>query len=167
MSHLIAVAYPDVQTATTVRDRLLDLQKQGLITLDDAAVVERKQDGGIKLHQINSTVGFGTASGALWGGLIGLIFFMPLLGMALGAAGGAAGGAMTDLGVDNDFMKELGAKLEPGSAALFLLVSQSTPDKVIPQVAEYGGHIIQTSLSNEEETQLRANIQALAGRSAS
>lgn len=160
MSHLIAVAYPDVQTASTVRDKLLDLQKQNLITIEDAAVVERQQDGKIKLHQINSTTGFGAASGALWGGLIGLLFFMPLLGMALGAGAGALGGSMTDVGVDDDFMKQLAAKMEPGSAALFLLVDQSTPDKVIPEISQYGGHIIQTSLSQEEEAHLRATAQA-------
>ncbi|MEV0586656.1 DUF1269 domain-containing protein [Nonomuraea sp. NPDC050310] len=158
MSHLIAIDYPDVQTAQRARDRLLDLQKQNLITLDDAVVVEHRPDGKIKLHQLNSTVGFGAASGALWGGLIGLIFFMPLLGMAIGAAGGAAGGAMTDVGVSDSFMKEVAAKIPPGTAALFLLVSQSTPDKVIPQIAEFGGDIMQTSLSQEAEEQLRAAV---------
>ncbi|MFI6324735.1 DUF1269 domain-containing protein [Nonomuraea sp. NPDC050556] len=160
MSHLVAIAYPDVATASTVRDRLADLQKQNLITLEDAVVAERKEDGKIKLHQANSTTGFGAASGALWGGLIGLIFFMPLLGMALGAGAGALGGSMTDIGVDDDFMKQLSENLEPGSAALFLLVANSTPDKVIPQVAQYGGHIIQTSLSTEQEAHLREAVQA-------
>lgn len=160
MSHLVAVSYPDVATAIMVRERLFAMQKENLITLEDAAVVERTDDGKIKLHQINSTVGVGAAGGALWGGLIGLLFFMPLLGMALGAAGGAAGGAMTDVGVDDDFMKQLGEKLEPGTAALFLLVVNSTPDKVIPQIAQYGGHILQTSLSSEDEAQLRAAAQA-------
>lgn len=160
MSNLIAISYPDVATAQTVRDKLLELQKQQLIALEDAAVVERKQDGKIKLHQINSTTGFGAASGALWGGLIGLLFFMPLLGMALGAAGGAAGGAMTDIGVDDKFMKELADKLEPGTAALFLLIARSTPDKVIPEVAPYGGEILQTSLSHEAEEHLRQTVKA-------
>ncbi|MFI9592772.1 DUF1269 domain-containing protein [Nonomuraea sp. NPDC052265] len=160
MSNLIAIAYPDVQTAMSVRDRLAQMQKENLLKLEDAAVVERKRDGKIKLHQATSTAGMGAAGGALWGGLIGLLFLMPLLGMALGAAGGAVGGALTDTGVDDDFMRELGTKLEPGTAALFLLVVQSTPDKVIPEIAQYGGHILQTSLSHEQEEQLRATAQA-------
>ncbi|MGP4095224.1 DUF1269 domain-containing protein [Nonomuraea sp. KM90] len=131
MSHLIAIAYPDVRTAMSVRDRLAQMQKENLITLEDAAVVEREQAGKIKLHQSTSMVGMG-----------------------------AAGGALSDAGVDDDFMRQLATKLEPGTAALFLLVVQSTPDKVIPQIAEYGGHIIQTSLSHEEEEQLRATAQA-------
>lgn len=163
MSNLIAISYPDLATASSVRDKLLELQKQQLITLEDAAVVERKQDGKIKLHQMTSTVGFGAASGALWGGLIGLIFLMPLLGMALGAAGGAAGGAMTDIGVDDKFMKEVADRLEPGSAALFLLIARSTPDKVIPQIAPFGGDIMQTSLSHDQEEQLREAVQAARG----
>lgn len=160
MSHLIAISYPDVQTATTVRDKLFELQKQNLIKLADAAVVERRPDGKIKLHQAHSLVGMGAASGALWGGLIGLLFLNPLLGMALGAAGGAAGGALTDVGVDDKFMRELGAKLESGTAALFLLVVESTPDKVIPEIAQYGGNILQTSLSHEQEEQLRETVKA-------
>ncbi|MFI6604108.1 DUF1269 domain-containing protein [Nonomuraea sp. NPDC050536] len=155
MSNLVVIAYPDVATATAARDRLFELQKEKLITLEDAAVVEREQDGKIKLHQVRSTTGVGAAGGALWGGLIGLIFFMPLLGMALGAAAGAAGGALTDVGVNNDFMKDLGSKLEPGSAALFLLVVSSTPDKVIPEIDKYRGEIIKTSLSAEDEARLK------------
>ncbi|MEU5866516.1 MULTISPECIES: DUF1269 domain-containing protein [unclassified Nonomuraea] len=160
MSNLIAIAYPDVQTAMSVRDRLGQMQKENLIKLEDAAVVERRQDGKIKLHQATSLAGAGAAGGALWGGLIGLLFLMPLLGMALGAAGGAVGGALADTGVNDDFMRELATKLEPGTAALFLLVVQSTPDKVIPEIAQYGGHILQTSLSHEQEEQLRATAQA-------
>ncbi|MEV4398669.1 DUF1269 domain-containing protein [Nonomuraea sp. NPDC049607] len=160
MSNLIAIAYPDVQTAMSVRDRLGQMQKENLIKLADAAVVERREDGKIKLHQATSLAGMGAAGGALWGGLIGLLFLMPLLGMALGAAGGAVGGALTDTGVNDDFMRELGAKLEPGTAALFLLVVQSTPDKVIPEIAQYGGDILQTSLSHEQEEQLRATAEA-------
>lgn len=159
MSNLIVIAYPDVATATTVRDRLFGMQKENLITLEDAAVVEHQPDGKIKLHQVRSTVGMGAAGGALWGGLIGLLFFMPLLGMAIGGAAGAAGGAMADVGVDNKFMEQLGTKLPPGGAALFLLVVKSTPDKVISEIAPYGGDIIKTSLSEEQETHLKEAVK--------
>lgn len=160
MSNLIAIAYPDVETATRVRDRLLDMQREKLITLADAAVAEKKPDGKIKLHQLRSTVGGGAAAGSLWGGLIGLLFLAPLLGMAVGAAAGAAGGAATDIGVDDSFMRDLGQRMQPGSATLFLLVVQSTPDKVIAEVAPYGGEIIQTSLSAEAEASLRESVEA-------
>lgn len=161
MSNLIAIAYPDVATATTVRNRLMDLQRERLVTLADAAIAEKAADGKIKLHQMHSTVGGGAAMGALWGGLIGLIFFVPLLGMAVGAATGGAAGAVADVGVNDAFMKQLGQKLQPGGAALFLLVMESTPDKVIAEVASYGGEIMQTSLNQQEEADLREAVQAV------
>ena len=82
--------------------------------------------------------GAGAATGALWGGLIGLIFFVPLFGMAVGAATGAATGAMSDYGVDDKFMKELGAQLEPGGAAVILLVRKVSVDKVLPEDPDRG-----------------------------
>jgi len=160
MSNLIAVAYDDLATAQTVRDKLFDLQRQRLIALEDAVVVERKQDGNIKLHQMHSATGAGAVGGALWGGLIGLIFFVPFLGAAFGAAAGAAAGSMVDTGVDDDFMRQVGRELQPGKAALFVLITQSTPEKVLPEVAPYGGRILRTSLSPEGEARLREAAQA-------
>ena len=87
----------------------------------------------------------------MWGGLIGLLFLAPLLGMAVGAASGGLTGKLTDVGVNDSFLKELGEKLEPGMAAVIVLVRRSTPDKVIPAVQEYGGTVLQSSLDNEAE----------------
>jgi uncharacterized membrane protein len=158
VSTLVAIAYDDVATAEEVRGVLVEATKEQLITLDDAVVVSRQGDGKVKLHQAVSTAGAGAAGGALWGGLIGLLFLAPLVGMAIGAASGAAAGAMTDAGVDDKFMKDLGSKLEPGNAALILLVRSSTPDKVLPRVQQYGGHVIQTSLSSADEDRLRSAL---------
>ena len=160
MSYLVAITYPDPQTAQTVLGKVVQLQKGELISLEDAVVVERRQDGKIKLHQSQSNVAVGTAGGALWGGLIGLLFFAPLLGMAVGAAAGAAGGAMTDTGIDDDFMKQLGTELQPGNAALVLLVRSATTDKVLDQLGQYGGKLMHTSLDTEAEAQLRDAIAA-------
>ena len=93
------------------------------------------------------------------GGLIGLIFFMPLFGMALGAASGAAGGALSDHGVDDEFMKTLGEELTPGKAALIVLIRKVTPDKILPHI-EIPGKVIQTSLSNESEEALQKALDA-------
>ncbi|MEV7214044.1 DUF1269 domain-containing protein [Kitasatospora cineracea] len=160
MSNLFAIAYPDVPTAQKVRDELVGLQKQKLIDLEDVVVVERREDGKIKLHQAVSNTGMGAASGALWGGVIGLLFFMPFLGAAIGGATGAAVGASTDTGVDDNFMRQVGAKLDPGKAAVFALVRSATQDKVIPAVAQFGGELIQTSLSHDEEEHLREIARA-------
>ncbi len=162
MSDLVAIAYDNLATAQEVAANAVEAQKSHVIDLDDMVVVERQQDGKVKLHQ-PSTAATGAAGGALWGGLIGLIFFMPFLGMAIGAATGAAAGALSDYGVDNNFMKELGSSLEPGAAAVIFLVRRVTADKVLPQI-KIPGKIIQTSLDNETEDAL-AKALATAGRS--
>jgi uncharacterized membrane protein len=155
MSNLIAIAYPDAATAREVAETLKQLSKEQTIQFDDLAIAERDAGGKIKLNQAFSTAGAGAAGGALWGGLIGLIFLSPLLGMAIGGAAGAAGGAMTDYGIDDKFMKGLADKLQPGGAALFVLVRQSTPDKVLPRISQYGGEVLHTSLDSETEQMLQ------------
>jgi uncharacterized membrane protein len=163
MSNLVAVAYPDFGTAERVRQELMQATKEHLVRLDDAVVVECKPDGKIKLHQAVSTTGTGAAGGALWGGLIGLLFLAPLFGMAIGAASGALAGKMTDTGVNDKFMKELGAKLQPGNAALIALGSTDARDKLMERVSPYGGEVIQTSLDNEDEEHLRRALGEKAG----
>jgi uncharacterized membrane protein len=160
VSTLVAIAYPDRDTADRVRAELVQATKEHLVQLEDAVVVEHESGGKIKLHQTMSPAGAGAAGGALWGGLIGLIFLAPLLGMAVGAASGAAGGKMTDVGINDNFMKELGAKLQPGGAALIALGQTDARDKLIERVRPYGGEIIQTSLGEDEEQHLRAALEA-------
>ncbi len=153
MSDLVAVAYPDLQTAHHVVSNLGDAQKAHLLELDDLVIVEHRNDGKIKLHQ-PSLAGVGAAGGALWGGLIGLIFLMPLVGMAIGAASGAAAGAMSDSGVDDKFMKEMGTKLQPGGAAVIVLIRNVSAEKVLAEV-KIPGEVIQTSLGEDGEQALR------------
>ena len=162
MSSLVAIAYEDLGTAERVVANLGRAQAGHELTLEDLVIVERRGDGKIKLHQ-PSMAASGAAGGALWGGLIGLIFLMPLFGMAIGAASGAAAGALTDAGVDDKFMRELGEKLTPGSAAVIALVREMTMDKVLEGI-QIPGHIIQTSLDTEAEARLEAAL-ATAGRS--
>jgi uncharacterized membrane protein len=154
MANLVAIAYDDVDQAQQVTETLGHLMKEHSIELEDVVIVENRPGGKIKLHQ-PSLAGIGAAGGALWGGLIGLIFFVPLLGLAVGAASGAAAGALSDHGIDDNFMKELGNKLPEGGAAVFVLVREATADKVVPEVAKFGGHVIQSSLSNEQEAALQ------------
>jgi uncharacterized membrane protein len=160
MSDLVAIGYPDVATARQVADNMVQLQKAHELELDDLVIAERQQDGKVKLHQPSAAAG-GALGGAFWGGMIGLIFFVPLLGMAVGAASGAAAGAMSDSGVDDDFMKQLAAHLEPGAAAVIALVRSASKDKILPQI-KIPGTVIQTSLDNDAEQQL-ADALAAAG----
>jgi uncharacterized membrane protein len=162
VSNLIAVAYDDVDTARNVLGVLNDLSVEHAIALEDAVIVEHRTDGKLKLHQTARAGAAGAAGGALWGGLIGLLFFAPFLGMAVGAAAGGAAGAATDVGVDDAFMKHLGEDLRPGSAALIVLVRESTPDKVLPRISPYGGRVIHSSLSDEAEERLRGALSVPA-----
>jgi uncharacterized membrane protein len=158
VSDLVAIAYDDLPTAQRVASNLGEAVKAHVIEVDDVAVVEHRGDGKVKLHQ-PSLAGIGAAGGAMWGGLIGLLFFAPLFGMAIGAAAGAAGGALSDTGVDDEFLKRLGSELEPGKAALIVLVRKMSADKVLPEI-EVPGTVIQTSLSNEDENALQEALDA-------
>jgi uncharacterized membrane protein len=134
---------------------LIELQKQRLVTLDDAAVVVRRPDGKVKVKQAVSLVGSGALGGAFWGMLIGLLFWMPWLGAAVGALSGALGGALSDYGVDDGFVREVGNTIQPGHSALFLLIREATPDKLMDELKQFNGKILQTSLSKEAEAKLK------------
>ncbi len=155
MSELIVLAFDNEASAFQMRDKLLQLQQQELITLADAAIVIRDKKGKPKVKQLQSLVGAGAVGGAFWGMLIGLLFFAPWLGMVAGALGGALGGKFTDVGVDDKFIKEVGETIEPGHAALFLLVVKATADKVLPELTSFNAKVIKTSLTNEQEAKLR------------
>ena len=160
MSDLIVLAFDSEDGALQLRDKLLSLQKQMLIQLEDAAVVVRRQDGKVKVKQLHSLVGAGALGGAFWGMLIGLIFWMPWLGLAIGAASGAMGGKFSDIGVDDKFIKEVGNTINPGNSALFLLVVSATGDKVLDQLQGVKAKVLQTSLSKEAEAKLREHFAA-------
>ncbi|MBW2187528.1 MAG: DUF1269 domain-containing protein [Deltaproteobacteria bacterium] len=156
MADLIVLAFDNETGAAEMRDELIRLQKQELIELQDAAIVVRKADGKPKIKQVTSLAGAGALGGAFWGLLIGLLFFAPWLGLAIGAVTGAVAGKLTDVGIDDNFIKEVGDTIEPGHSALFLLISKITPDKVLEHVQPYNPTVLQTNLSADDEAKLRA-----------
>ena len=160
MSDLVVIGFDDQQKAEEVRLDLLKMQKEYLIDLEDAVVAVKNQEGKIKLHQAVNLTAAGAFSGGFWGSLIGLLFLNPLLGAAVGASAGAVGGALSDIGIDDKFMKELAASLQPGSSVLFVLVRKSTPDKVLEELSKYEGKVLKTSLSHEDEAKLQAVLDA-------
>jgi uncharacterized membrane protein len=132
------------------------LQQQQLIKLVDAAVVTWPQDSkGPKTRQMVSTVRAGALGGAFWGFLIGLIFFVPLLGLAVGAASGAVGGALQDFGIDDNFIKQIRDKVKPGTSALFLMTAHAVIDKVVAELKSLNPELITSNLSDEQESRLR------------
>ncbi len=155
MSTLVVVAYPNEFQAEEVRLRLLKMQKEYLVDLEDAVIAIRKENGRIKLLQLHNLTGAGALSGGFWGLLVGLLFMNPLLGAAVGAGAGAVSGALADVGIDDAFMKDLGRNLRPGGSMLFVLFRSITMDKALKELEGTGGTIIQTSLSHEDEERLR------------
>jgi len=155
MSTLVVVGYDDMFKAEEVRLKLRKLQKDYLIDLADAVVAVKDESGEVKLHQAVNLTTLGAVSGGFWGALIGLIFLNPLIGMAMGATAGAVSGALTDVGINDKFMKDLAGALKNGSSALFVLVRKSTPDKVLEELAGTGGRVIQSSLSHDDEDRLQ------------
>ena len=160
MSELMVFAFDTEDGALQMRDKLLDIRKRRLVQLADAAVVVRRQDGKVKVKQLTNLVGGGAFGGAFWGLLIGLLFTVPWLGLALGAAAGAGIGGLTDYGVDDKFIKEVGSTIEPGHSALFLLIHEATMEKWMDELQEFNPTVLQTTLSKEDEAKLRAAFGA-------
>ena len=160
MSTLVVIEYDDQFKAEEIRLSLMKMQKDYLIDLGDAVVAVKDQRGKVRLHQAVNLTTAGALRGGFWGALIGLIFLNPLLGLALGATAGAVGGALTDVGINDKFMKDLAAAMKPGSSTLFVLVRKVTPDKVLDELKGTGGTVLKTSLSHEDEAKLQAALNA-------
>jgi uncharacterized membrane protein len=158
MSDLVVIAFPTEAKAEEVRQKLLAMQKEYLIELGDAVIAVKDSNGNIKLNQLINTTAAGAATGAFWGTLIGLIFLMPLAGAALGAASGTLSGYLTDVGINDKWMKETAAAVQPGTAALFVLVRKVTADKVLERLKGEGGTVLKTSLDHTKEAALQAAL---------
>jgi uncharacterized membrane protein len=166
MADLVVIAFPSEAKAEEVRQKLLDMQKDYLIELGDAVIAIKQPNGRVKLNQLFHPTAAGAAGGALWGTLIGMLFLMPLVGTALGAAAGALGGALTDVGVDDAFMKDVAQTLQAGDAALFLLIRKMTTDKVLADLKGVGGTVLRTSFDHTKEEALREALAAHAAAAA-
>lgn len=159
MSTLVVIGYESELKAEEVRLALLKMQKDYLIDLADAVVAVREPNGKVKLRQMYNLTAAGAASGGFWGTLVGMLFLNPLFGFAIGAGAGAISGALSDVGIDDNVMKKLAETLQPGTAALCVLIRQMTEDKVVEEIQKFGGTVIKSNLSHEDEGKLR---QALA-----
>ena len=163
MSDLIVIGFEDEHRAFEMRAALAKLQKEYLIEMEDVVVVTKDQDGKVKLHQATNLTAVGAVSGGFWGMLVGLIFLNPLVGAAVGAGAGALSGKLSDIGIDDNFMKQLGETFKPGSSALCVLVRKVTPDKVLDALSPFKGTVLKTSLSQEKEDALRKALSVQQG----
>jgi uncharacterized membrane protein len=156
MATFTVLKFPTAEGAEQTLATLERLQREELITINDAAIVtwpaDRKKP---KTRQLHSLAGGGALGGAFWGLLFGLIFLVPLLGAAIGAAAGALTGALTDAGIDDKFINEVREKVTPGTSALFVMTSDALVDRVRPELKGTKAELIHTNLSGEDEARLR------------
>lgn len=161
MSDLVVIEFDNEQTAFEMRAALAKMQKAYLIQMKDIVVVTKNEKGKIRLHQAVNLTAAGAVGGTFWGMLIGMIFFNPLLGAAMGAGAGALAARLRDIGINDDFMKEVAANLTEGTSALFILIRKVTSDKVLDKLKQEGfkGKVLQTSLTVDAEDELRKVIE--------
>jgi uncharacterized membrane protein len=162
MSTLVAVIFNDETTAFEMRAALMKMQKQYLIEMEDSVVVTRDAKGKAKLDQVVNLTAAGAVGGGFWGMLVGMLFLNPLLGAAVGSGMGALSGRLSDVGLNDQMMKDIGQSLTPGTSALFVLVRRATGDRVLEGLKEFAGKgkVFQTSLSADDEAALRAALEA-------
>src|SRR5215204_4800210 len=165
MSTLAVIAYPEQNTAGEAAAALQRMQKELLIELEDVAWVTKAQDGKMKLHQSLGLTGAGAAGGALWGFIFSLLFLVPIAGLALGAATGALAGHMSDYGIDDKWIKEVASSITPGGSALFVMARGANQEQVLPEMAKFGGTVIRTNLTSEQQQALEEALSlSAAGR---
>lgn len=161
MSNLIVLTYPDQQSGEKVFAELDELRKQQLLDLEDAALAYKDEKGKVKIKQTLEKQYTGAAAvwGGFWGLLIGLLFLSPIFMGVIGALLGGILGRTADIGIDNKFIKEVGDSLYPGGTAVFLLATKVTDDKVIEDLARFGGQVYKTNLSSEDEALLKHALE--------
>jgi uncharacterized membrane protein len=164
MASLVVVGFPKADEAEQVRRELVDIQREQLIALEDAVVVEHDGDGKVHLRQAVNLTAAGAVGGGFWGSLVGLLFLNPLLGAAVGAGMGAASASLSDIGINDNFMRELGETLPRGSAALCLLIREATADRVVERLRAHAPHakLLRSNLSHTDEEQLRELLERAA-----
>ena len=165
MNPLVVGVFTDALKAEQVRLDLLHMQKERLIELDEVVVAVRETTGKIILHHASHLTLPCALTGGFLGTLVGVILLNPVfaaLGLAAGTALGAASCSLTDLGVDDKFVQDLGEHLKPGTSALFALVKGGGVDKVVEKVNQSGGRVFQTSLSHTDQTKLQDALDQVA-----
>lgn len=161
MADLIVITFGDEFKAEQVRLDLMKMQHEHLVDLEEAAVVVHKAKGGVRLHHSQHFTAPGLVTGGFVGTLVGLMLFNPVLalfGMVTGAGLGAVVGALKEVGIDDDFMKDIASHLKPGTSALFILAKKAGPEKILGELKRYDGKLLQTKLSHQDETKLRAAL---------
>lgn len=158
MPDLIAIGYDDTTTALEAMEEVERLAADLVIQPDAVAAIIRNDAGKFRTVTNQHVVGGGATWGMFWGLLFGILFFVPVFGMVLGAAFGALGGKLAKSTIDKQFQEQVRAQVKPGTSALFLIVEQMTTDKALAGLGKFGGNVIKTSLSEEQEAEIQAAL---------
>jgi uncharacterized membrane protein len=155
MSELIVIGFDEEKTAFDMQKALKDLQKQGVLKMEDIVVVTKDEDGEMKLHQSLLTKA-GAMLGGFWGAMIGLIFLNPLVGGAVGAGLGALKGHVFDAGVEHNFIKDVKNLIESKNASLFIRLKEVTnEERVIEAISPFKGEVLKSNLLADDEAKLK------------
>lgn len=168
MATLIAIGYPEQGTAVQALETVRQLEADLIIQADQVAAISRDQEGKLHTHSGHGASGTagGAALGGFWGFLFGLLFFIPVAGLAIGAGMGALFGHWGQNGIDKEFQHQVRDYLQPGTSALFMVIEQATPDKAVAALQQYGGTVIRTSLSDKDTKDLQDALQPTSGAGA-
>ena len=158
MPDLIAIGYDDTTTAVSAMDEVARLSHDLVIQPDAVAAIVRGDDGKFRTITNQHEVGTGATWGLFWGFFFGLLFFIPIFGMAFGAGFGALMGKLTKSSIDKGFQEQVREQVQPGTSALFMIVEQMTTDKALASLSKFGGNVLKTSLSAEDEAELQAAL---------
>ena len=154
MSELIVIGYDNPVQARSAYDEVMALQSDFIADVRGVAIVTVDAEGKSHVESPGKIVGLGAASGALWGMLIGLLFFVPFVGLAIGGLMGALFGKLGKSGINDEFRSQVNTMLTPGKAAIVIMASKITEDKFADRMKAYGGNLLKTSLSEEDEKEL-------------
>jgi uncharacterized membrane protein len=155
MTDMVVLAFDGVDTANKAKNKLIDLNDQFLLKLDQVVEVVRNPDGQVKIKEEPRLTGVGAIGGAFWGLLVGLIFLVPAVGFVVGTISGAIAGHFTKYGISKEYMQQIQAAIQPGQSALFILADNVKADRVIPMLQEFHPKVIRTSLSLDQEAKLK------------
>lgn len=155
MTEMVVLAFDGTDTANKVRNKLIDLNNQYMLRLDQAIEVVRNPDGQVKIKEEPRLTGLGALGGAFWGLLVGLIFLVPAAGFVVGTVSGAIAGHFTKYGITKEYLQQINAAIQPGQSGLFILAENVKVDRVIPMLTEFHPTVLRTSLSLDQEAKLK------------
>ena len=154
MSELIAISVEDAPTAFALRKEIEGLGHDFAVEQEDLVVITREPSGEVRLHPQVNRVAAQAIGGTIWGAVLGAVFLIPAVGAAVGAGVGALAGKLSEAGIDNGFLEDLGRKLAPGRAAVGVLARRIDAEALNALVEAHGGTVLRAAVSDDARAAL-------------